>query len=412
MMKAIRLLLVTIYVGLSISTVQGQVHQNPTNTGTNTNDRQEQLPRLEDWFLSTGDWHDNPQLYVREFGDGSETIVMLHGGWGAEHSGLINAVKDLKNRYRFVFYDQRGSLRSPSPDSLITFDRHIEDLEPLRTRNLTHCVKFQGSQVSVGERGPGRGPLELLRQELNVDKLTIIGHSMGAVLASAYASKYPQRIEQLILLSPAYLKNPIPEEDKDLQHQGYVSSQMFMNRPEVVQELDKYLLNRRDPPLSSREKTSKCRIDFASRMLYDIGKWRRLTGGRALYKGHVGELTSRTYPESGWDYLQEFKSRAYPVGIITGDHDFLDFGNPLMKKWVTGISQIELSIVEGAGHLIWLDQPEIVAKELLRHLERRQADAERAQPDLDNPSYPIVRRRRSNNREGQHSCKDAACYRP
>jgi len=121
-------------------------------------------------------------------GEGSETIVMLHGGWGGEHSGFMAAVGDLKEQYHFVFYDQRGSLRSPSPDSSITFDRHVEDLE-------------------------------LLRRELNVEQLRLVGHSMGAVLASAYASKYPHRIKRLTLLAPAYLKNPIPEEDEELHRQ-------------------------------------------------------------------------------------------------------------------------------------------------------------------------------------------------
>jgi proline iminopeptidase len=51
------------------------------------------LPRQFDWFLSTGDWHKDPQLYVREFGTGDETVVVLHGGWGAEHSGLVDAVR-------------------------------------------------------------------------------------------------------------------------------------------------------------------------------------------------------------------------------------------------------------------------------------------------------------------------------
>ena len=338
-MKAIQKFLMVVCVGLFALTAQGQTYQNTTNTG----DQQIQLPPLKDWFLSTGNWENDPQLYVREWGNGSETIIMLHGGWGAEHSGLIEAVKDLRDQYHFIFYDQRGSLRSPSPDSLITFDRHIEDLE-------------------------------LLRKELNLDELNLVGHSMGAILASAYASKYPERIKQLTLVAPAYLKNPIPEEDNDLHHQEYLSFQPFLNRPEVLQELDKYGLDRTDPPLSSREETSKFRIDFAKRMLYDVRNWPALMGGRALYKGHVYELTSQTYPESGWDYLEEFKHRAYPVGIIIGDHDFLDFGNQLIKKWVDGIPQIKLSIIEHAGHMIWIDQPELFAKALLAHLEGQEAE--------------------------------------
>ncbi len=304
-----------------------QVHQNVENSS------KKQLPELEDWFLSTGNWQSDPQLYVREFGGGKDTVIMLHGGWGAEHSGFIAAVRDLKNDFRFIFYDQRGSLRSPFPDSLITFNEHIEDLERLR-------------------------------QELKLNKLNIVGHSMGAVLASAYAFKYPNRIKKLTLLAPAHLKNPIPEEDIDIQHQESLAFQEFMDRPAVKRELKIYGLNRESPPLSSLEETSKSRINFGSRMLYNITKWSNLTGGGALYKGNVFPLTASTYPRTGWDYIQEFKRESYPVNILVGDHDFLDFGNELIKKWVKGINQINLVIVTNAGHMIWLDQPEVFTSEL------------------------------------------------
>lgn len=306
-------------------------------TETTKKESQEQLPGLKDWFLSTGNWQNDPQLYVREFGNGADTIIMLHGGWGGEHSGLIDAVGELKSQYHFIFYDQRGSLRSPFPDSLITFNHHIEDLE-------------------------------LLRRELALDKLRIVAHSMGAVLASAYALKYPHRIKHLTLLAPASLKNPIPKEDMELLKQQQVAFQEFLDRHEVAQELDKYTLNRDAPILSSIEETSRFRIRFAARMLYDISKWPYLMGGRAIYKGHVFQLTAQTYPESGWDYLQEFNKREYPVSIVIGDHDFLDFGNHLIKKWVNGIPQVKLTTIKNAGHILWLDQPEIFTKELLRSL--------------------------------------------
>jgi len=317
-------------------TVQSQDHQGRTNISN----KQERLPGLKDWFLSTGNWERDPQLYIREFGTGRDTIIMLHGGWGAEHSGFLNAVMDLGDQFHFIFYDQRGSLRSPCPDSLITFDYHIEDVE-------------------------------LLRKELNMDKLNIVGHSMGAVLASAYAEKYPERIRQLALFAPMYLKQPIPKEDTVLQQQGNIEMQAFMDRPEVTRELDKYGLNRKTPALSSREETIRFRINtFAKRMLYDVSKWPDIIGGRALYKGHVFQLTAQTYPASGWDYLQEFKTQAYPVSIIVGDHDFLDYKNHLIKKWVSGISQVKLTVIKNAGHLLWLDQPKEFTKQLAKQLKR------------------------------------------
>ncbi len=83
----------------------------------------------EEWYLLTNDRA--ARLYVLEFGKG-DTIVVLHGGFGAEHSYLLGAVKFLADQFHIVMYDQRGSLRSPCPDSVISVQKHIDDLELLR----------------------------------------------------------------------------------------------------------------------------------------------------------------------------------------------------------------------------------------------------------------------------------------
>lgn len=280
---------------------------------------------MKTWFLSTGDWGDDPQIFVREFGTGKDTVVLLHGGWGAEHSGMIDMVRGMEGEYKFFAYEQRGSLRSPFPDSLITYNHHIEDVE-------------------------------LLRKELGVQKLTLLGHSMGAVLASAYAQKYPAHIERLVLVSPAYLKNPFPEEDIPLLRASQETYEEFSQRPEVEQELQKFdLLG--NSLLSSKEETIRNRINFGQRMLFDVGKWDKLNNGRALYKGHVYGLTERTYPENGWDFIATFKTQSYPVSVIAGDHDFLDMGNRITKKWISEVPRAEFISIKDAGHLPWIDQP-------------------------------------------------------
>jgi len=329
-MKYIKLVLATLLIGFNVIAATGQENQKNKATEKNT-------PQMVNWFLSTGDWENDPQLYVKEFGTGKDTVVMLHGGWGAEHSGLLKAVRGLENEYRFVFYEQRGSLRSPFPDSLITFRHHIDDLE-------------------------------LLRKELKLEKMTLVGHSMGCVLASTYALEYPDRIKKLVLLAPAFLKQPFPDEDQPIKHQGYLKSMEFRNRPEVTLELEKYNLNRENPPLSSKEKTMRSRIKIAGLMLYDISKWNELNNGKAIFKSKVYTLTEKTYPKNGWDYYKEFDKRTYPVGIIAGSHDWLDFDGAITKAWIKDVPRIKLSMIQNAGHDLWIDWPKVLTKTLREHL--------------------------------------------
>lgn len=293
-------------------------------------------PGMKDWFLATGNWQKDPQIYVCEFGTGPDTVVMLHGGWGGDHSGLVPVVADLSKDFHFIMYDQRGSLRSPFPDSLITFDQHIEDLERLR-------------------------------KEMKMEKMTIVGHSMGAVLASAYAAKYPAHIRRLVLIAPAALKNPVPGDERKISGQASEAFQKFLNRPEVTRELEKNALNK--TTLSSQEETLKGRIDLYRRMIYDVSKAGQVMGGRALYKANVFSLTANTYPASGWNYIQDFSKTSWPVSIIIGDHDFLDFGAGLAKKWTNELPRIKLHIIPKAGHIIWVDQPKEFLKQLAASLK-------------------------------------------
>jgi len=84
-----------------------------------------------------------------------------------------------------LFYDQRGSLRSPCPDSLITVSKHIEDLETLR-------------------------------KELKINKLNLIAHSAGGYITMSYLEKYPKHVKGLILISPMWPKNPTTEEENEI----------------------------------------------------------------------------------------------------------------------------------------------------------------------------------------------------
>ncbi len=293
--------------------------------------RGQELPAMKDWFLPIGDWGLSPELYVAEIGTGSDTVIMLHGGWGADHKGLISAIAGLENEFHFVLYDQRGSLHSPCPDSLITFNNHIEDLERLR-------------------------------KALKMNKMNLVGHSMGSVLASAYAKKYPERIARLTLITPAHLKTQFSAEEKQLSDAQFENQGKYMNRSDVDETFRQYGLN--DKNLSPQQNTAKFRINFARRMLFDLRNWPKLSGGRSLYQGHVYDLTAQSYPPAGWNYIREFNDQTYPVHFIGASHDFLDFGNGLIRKWATEVPRSTIQIISEAGHILWVDQPDAFRKAL------------------------------------------------
>ncbi|KNC86272.1 hypothetical protein SARC_01594 [Sphaeroforma arctica JP610] len=61
--------------------------------------------------------------------------------------------------------------------------------------------------------------LEEWRQAMNIDKMVLVGHSLGGYLSAAYALKYPQYIEKLVLASPVGIPErpaEVPERIKQL----------------------------------------------------------------------------------------------------------------------------------------------------------------------------------------------------
>ena len=104
-------------------------------------------------------------------------------------------------------------------------------------------------------------------------------------------------------------------------------------------------------------------------MLYDISNWTELSNGKALYKGKVYDLTAKTYPENGWNYFSEFKKHNYAISIIIGDHDWLDFGNGLYKKWANEVPGITMTSIPKAGHMPWIDNPKEMTEALRVNLK-------------------------------------------
>ena len=277
----------------------------------------------EDWYLETSDGVD---LYVVEFGAATapgDTVVVLHGGWGAEQSYLWSAVEPLANQYHFVFYDQRGSLRSPSPDSTVSLPRFVADLEDLRS-------------------------------ELEQEQLTIFAHSMGSRLAYAYLRKHPEHVHRLVLAGPLV---PTGFDGGDKQKMRKARKQ-FVQWAEKREEAEVAEEGLDRDSLSDREATADWRIGFAAGNIYYVERWRQMKGGRAFYNGDIAGLINQNTPDSlQANQFETLKTSEVPVRVIVGDHDLVDFGLVSWPAVAGTLENVEMTALENAGHNAWIDRP-------------------------------------------------------
>jgi proline iminopeptidase len=313
----VRLLVASSLSGCRIAHQQGSVAQ----------------PAAEEWDYVADD---GVRHYVTEFGRG-DTVVVLHGGWGGDISGLLDAVRPLADRFHFVLYDQRGSLRSPAPESTLTVTRLVRDLDGLR-------------------------------RQLGQERLTIFAHSMGAVLSYAYLAAHPENVERLVLAAAVLPMNDfrilrIPP--SDTARLGRLRREL--NEAQGVRRaatLAAAGLARADSTsFTDRERAARWRIGLASRMVARPERWRDLRGGPSFYNPRVGEAIDRNMTPAARDslwssFLPALLKFRGPVTVMIGDADFIDPQGALWRYAATQLPNTALMVISGAGHSAWIDEPE------------------------------------------------------
>lgn len=127
------------------------------------------------WQLSTGSTIGYTYISSTSKETQAYPIIYLHGGpGGAISKRVIDDLKTLSDDgFDLYFYDQVGSGASSrlSDISEYTVQRQVDDLNEIITK-------------------------------INSGKVILIGQSWGSVLAAAYLSKHPERIDKIIFTSP------------------------------------------------------------------------------------------------------------------------------------------------------------------------------------------------------------------
>jgi pimeloyl-ACP methyl ester carboxylesterase len=286
-----------------------------------------------EWFLRL---RVGCNLYVHEVGTGP-LVVVLHDGWGMEHSYLVDGFRALEDQYRFVFYDQRGSLRS-SCDSLATVDNHVEDLEALR-------------------------------RVLGQEKLFLVGHGMGGYLAMRYAVAHPERVGGLSLLAS------LPARGADVVPPSQAVLRARFRRPETLAEFRRNGLDTEASPTEPRQRWLEHRIAKGATYLHDVRRWRSLRG-TMFYSS--GPSRAAGMPPAAEDLTRALTALRVPIQVLFPDDDY----HPVepSTRWVREVPNAELAIIPEAGHVFWIDQPRRFNSLLRGYLQRvmRPGDADAA----------------------------------
>jgi proline iminopeptidase len=276
------------------------------------------------------------RIHFEVIGGGPRSpIVVVNGGPGFNHTYLHLSVawNELGTRGPVVFYDQRGNGRSQalSAGQTCTLQDNIEDLEALR-RHLAY------------------------------PKIILIGHSWGGYLSMAYAARYPERVEKLVLVGtagPKWLEIP----DRDGQ-QVYLFEYIF---PEIVERRSKLALNVTlgDTQASTEDLSAYLSMLFLSEANRDdfISRCKDCKFDR-----DVNRLVNQDLQR--FDLTAHLDSYGFPTLIITGRYD-INVAPLVSYKIHRMIPRSELVFFEKSGHLPFHEEPAKFVEVVTSFLNRR-----------------------------------------
>ena len=261
--------------------------------------------------------NDSSLTYYKTFGKG-EPLLIINGGPGMNSNGFESMAKTLSKNQKTIIYDQRGTGKSK-------------------------LAKLNANTISMQLMADD---IESLRKHLKVEKWNILGHSFGGMLASYYATVYPNSIDKLILSSSGgvdltLLKTP------NLIEAGLNQSQ-------------KDSLNYWNSKIEKGDTSYAARIGrgraMAPAYVYDqkyapiIAE--RLTQGNSKING----LLWNDMQKMNFDCKAKLENFKNPVLIIQGKEDIIS--NEIGEIAHKTLPNSKLILLEHSKHYGWLDARE------------------------------------------------------
>ncbi|MCK6649925.1 MAG: lysophospholipase, partial [Bacteroidia bacterium] len=164
----------TVFVGMLIIFSSCKKEKYITDEGNLVPKTVDQDPSLPSIFVN------ETQLHSEAFGHkDSALIIVLHGGPGSDYRYMLNCKEFANQGYRVVFYDQRGSgLSKRHPSDNYSIQIMIDDLDAVINYHKTSPTQ----------------------------KVFLLGHSWGAMLASIYIiARNATKVDGLLLAEPGGL---------------------------------------------------------------------------------------------------------------------------------------------------------------------------------------------------------------
>ncbi|MCY1274976.1 Lipase 1 [compost metagenome] len=248
----------------------------------------------------------------------AQTVLLVHG-FGASKDNWPRFARYLTDRYHVIAVDLPGFGESSKPDA--SYD--------------------VGSQA---ER------LFAFTQALDIDKLHLVGNSMGGHISALYAARHPQQVLTVALFDNAGIKAPTPSEMTQRLQRGEANP-LIVRKPEDFDQLLKFVFVK--PPAMPE----KVKLYLGERAVAASS-----TNGKVFQ-----QLLERYIPLE-----PELPKIQAPTLLLWGDQDrvlnvsSIEVMKPLLK-------QPTVVIMKDCGHAPMMERPQETAEHYLAFLAAQAA---------------------------------------
>lgn len=268
---------------------------------------------------------DGRQMHLLCQGQGSPAVI-LESGMPGTALGWASVIEDIASFARVCAYDRAGwgwSEAGPEPRTISTITRELRDL--LRTAQV--------------------GPPYVL-----------VGHSFGGLIVQVYASRFPDEVGGMVLIDSSHPN--LARRSGSLDRMGRVAFRLKLLAPLGIA---RFLI---DVPGGNPES--------------------RPSSVRAVEKEVLATTRSFQAMASELEGLRESLNQAAedrprlgrkPLVVLTEGRHKMEFWHAMQEQFTELSDSSEWQVVNGAGHFIHQDKPEIVVNAVRRVVESARGQA-------------------------------------
>ncbi|MBB3808077.1 3-oxoadipate enol-lactonase [Pseudochelatococcus contaminans] len=259
-------------------------------------------------FLRANDIVQHYVLHPSSNSSANTPTVVFINALGSDLRIWNGVVANLTDHAQVLLYDKRGHGLSDAPHGVFSIDDYVDDL--------------------IG-----------LLDALAIDDVTVVGLSMGGLIAQRFTARVPQRIKALVLSGTAARIGT---------DAGWATRMAAVEGGGIEAIVDDILKRWFTQPYRSAHDA-------------DVGGWRNMIL-RTPANGYLAACGAIRQA----DYREQAGSITTPTLCIVGDGDGSTPAD-VVRETAVLIPGARFAVIEGAGHIPSIKQPAIFADLIIRH---------------------------------------------